>query len=202
MPRHRWPLTPPTAAPTSAVPMSGGADRMADDSAGGRTAPCAMPGRRLVLVDMHLARLVLGDHRGEDRRASTRRLTLTHAPEPSNDDQPRRQMSSLVASWLACRLPRPLPRCVRRSTRKRLGVTSRRSRSAPTPPRRTRKSPSTSPTRRSRRPNTRYGCQRPRRQQRWKHLNLDPPIDEAALAKNRPLRVIGLSGRRTGRSRY
>jgi len=55
--------------------------------------------------------------------------------------------------------------------------------------RRTRKSPSTSPTRRSRRPNTRYGCQRPRRQQRWKHLNLDPPIDEAALAKNRPLRV-------------
>ena len=142
MPRHRWPLTPPTAAPTSAVPMSGGADRMADDSAGGRTAPCAMPGRRLVLVDMHLARLVLGDHRGEDRRASTRRLTLTHAPERSNDDQPRRQMSSLVASWLACRLPRPLPRCVRTSTRKRLGVTSRRSRSAPTPPRRTRKSPS------------------------------------------------------------
>jgi len=124
-------------------------------------------------------------------------------------DQPRRQMSSLVASWLACRLPRPLPRCVRTSTRKRLGVTSRRSRSVPTPPRRTRKSPSTSPTRRSRRPNARssrrsWSVSMPRTSPPTavEHLNLDPPIYEAALAKNRPLRVIGLSGRRTERSRY
>src|SRR5580693_3581133 len=39
MPRHRWPPTPPTAAPTSAVPMTEGGNKMPT------TAPAAAPPR-------------------------------------------------------------------------------------------------------------------------------------------------------------
>ena len=63
MPRHRWPPTPPTAAPTAA-PTDRGREQDAHDGADGRTAPRPVPGGHLILVHMHVAPVVLGDHRG------------------------------------------------------------------------------------------------------------------------------------------
>ena len=62
--------TPQTAAhPAHSCAHHGGADdrgreQDADDGADGSAAPRAMPGGHLILVDVNLARIVLGDHGG------------------------------------------------------------------------------------------------------------------------------------------
>ena len=64
MPRHKWPPTPPAAAPTVAAAMIAGGNKMPTRAltAAPPHAPCT--GGHRILADVHLARGVLGDHGG------------------------------------------------------------------------------------------------------------------------------------------